>query len=239
MMQLFIGIFIVMQSLSLVATSEELFLRGNALYKERQFEQAFSSYEKISNKGPAVWYALGSCSYHLGNYKQALSFLTVAERGASWKLLKAIDYTKQDVAENLSEQEKKEASYGSLTFIQKLVAPISLLAFQILFLIFLVFGVLFIIFFKKKWRLLMVLYGSALLIIGLCMAIKYSTMIHQMGIIQETVVALYAGPDENYHTVGQLNQATTVIIYEIKNSWCKVQCEQLVGWVQCAALMII
>lgn len=49
------------------STSQELFLQGNEYYKQKEYAKALSHYEKIPNKGAAVWHNMGNSAYKNGN----------------------------------------------------------------------------------------------------------------------------------------------------------------------------
>jgi tetratricopeptide (TPR) repeat protein len=63
--------------------AEELFLRGNKYYAEKDYNNALETYDMIDQKGCAVLYNMGNCYYRQENYPYALVYWARAEIGAN------------------------------------------------------------------------------------------------------------------------------------------------------------
>ena len=60
-------------------TIKESFLQANVVYAQEEFKQALYVYQRIDNKGAAVWFNMGNCWYHLKQYVDALLLETCFE----------------------------------------------------------------------------------------------------------------------------------------------------------------
>jgi len=57
--------------------------------------------------------------------------------------------------------------------------------------------------------------------------------------IMKTSSAVYAGPHDRYHVVGNLFSTDELEIHEKRTGWCKVKHEQVYGWVPVRTLTTI
>ena len=80
-MLLFLGIILCGMSLR-AENFEEIFLRANEAYHEKEFQKALSLYDTIYPKSSVVYYNMGNCWYRLGNNLEALLCWRKAEHNA-------------------------------------------------------------------------------------------------------------------------------------------------------------
>lgn len=215
-------------SICLSATTQETFLRGNHLYKQKQFEQALTTYQEIKQKSSAVWYNIGNCYYCLKNYPQALWAWRKAQKTNSTS---SIYQKAQQQINNVAlllgvqDQEKKIAiqtwSQTSLGMLQ---------------LIFLISWVLFfslIIWYTycRKKKTLVLLAGLNMLCVGTILYTKYYQAQTVTAICTDQI-CLHAGPQVQYPIVGTLKKGSEVIIKEQQQTWCKVKQGSVIGWIE-------
>ena len=64
---------------------------------------------------------------------------------------------------------------------------------------------------------------------GIALATKYRQTL-QRGIVIGHSSELYPGPNEHFPLRGTLEPLTEVAIHEIKDGWCKIETNKLIGW---------
>ena len=221
---------IVMSGLNLYADAQaEQFYRANELFQEQKYKDARMEYEGLKTKGPVAWYNIGVCYGHEENPIESLVAFKRALKGADTKLLKEIfngidsarDYTFNSNPQRNKTMRKLHyyASYFSLFLLQ----------ISFLFLWFLLFLCWF---FKKKTS------RSLRIFLWLCVvwaasstaAVWWLQTRNYVIIMKES--NMYAGPNEEYHTVGKLEGGDQLILLDSKNSWYKVKNPSTVGWIK-------
>src|SRR5438309_468700 len=68
---------------TVAGTDEELFLRGNKYYAQKDYDNAIRSYDMMGRKGRAVLYNMGNAYFHTDDYAQALIYWSRAQIGAT------------------------------------------------------------------------------------------------------------------------------------------------------------
>ena len=204
----------------------EQFYRANKLFEEKQYKEARQEYEGLKTKGPLTWYNIGVCYGHEENAIESFVAFHKALKGADAKLLNEI-YEGIDNARDYLTHEKylvirKLHYYGSY---------FSLFWLQILFLFFW-FSLFFCWFYKKKTP------RSLRLILG-CLVIWSAVSLGAVWWVRSRnyVITLkedklYAGPNQEYHSVGDVKIAEQLTLLDFKNSWYKVKSSSAVGWVK-------
>ena len=218
---------IVMSGLNLYADAQaEQFYRANELFQEQKYKDARMEYEALNTKGPVAWYNIGVCySYEENNLESLVAFKR-ALKGADSTLLTEI-FKGIDKAQGHNHPQKDllmrklyyYASYFSLFLLQ----------ISFLFLWFLLFLCWF---FKKKTS------RSLRIFLWLCVvwaasstaAVWWLQTRNYVIIMKES--NMYAGPNEEYHTVGKLEGGDQLILLDSKNSWYKVKNPSTVGWIK-------
>src|SRR5579885_276405 len=201
------------------SSDQELFLRGNQFYEQKEYAQAFETYQKINKKGNAVWFNLGNCAFHLENYAHAFAYWKRARHYASVQELDAIAFNINVLETKLG----KETHVSKLTqIIERFSAYFSLGQAQFLFLLswFLLF-LLCIVYNQRKRYGILVPLSLLSVIMGGLVVVKYNTAMHHYGIVLNDKVTLYAGPNDQ------------------KEQWCKIEHQHMVGWVPADKLMLV
>lgn len=237
-------------SIPIVAASDSiLFQEANRLYTQNNYEQAVQEYQKITAKNSTIWYNIGNSYYKMGDLIRALAFWKRAYQGAP-------AHERMHINNNIAYVEKKlgiiKPSKTLLSHVEYVVAMIPIAALQVVMLLvwYLFFAMLLFPTAhsglqarnkwdqKKRYGILGTLLFFNLLFIGLLM-IKYSTIERQQAIVLQDAVTLVAGPHAHYQTVGTVKQLDQVIVREIKDQWCKVYHNDLIGWMPIDKLMIL
>lgn len=208
------------------------------LYKQKQFEQAYTTLNEINPKSATVWYNMGNCAYKKDEHDYALACWRCAHANAQGSLKNFIEY-------NIAVAQTKLNKKSEESFLEKILVlyrSIPLIIFQ---LIFLISWFLLLAFIKKnkhgtKYRSLF--FGLLLcvtIITGIGLVFKYRTINQRRGIVMKHTVSLFAGPDEQYHVLGSLNVASEVIVHEQRPSWCKVSTGHGSGWVVQDSIVVL
>ena len=214
---------------------EETFLQANRCYQNKKIEKALDLYNSIEHKGSATWHNMGNCAFKLNKYVDALVYWRRAQRNATTKELddirKNIDVVGQILGRSI-----EQSSFWN--FVDGILNRFSLFAFQLFFL-FAWFGLFVGFWFFKKKRFLLVILLPINLLFGTATVLKHRAQSNPPAIIKESSASLFAGPDKNYHVVGNLNLADEVRVVEQRQDWCKVKADCLVGWVLADKLEVV
>lgn len=215
---------------------QELFLRANKLYKEREYEKALQAYTSMPEKSSAVWYNSGNCLYHLGKYVDALVAFKRAQNGASKLQRKAIDYNIERTLDALGIPHLSVPYTQQIyAYFLRILATIPLLFLQLLFLFFLYATVVCLHYMdrSRKWlRVGGVLFLSSFtLLCGMALAVKYYDARYEHGIVIQKSGSIFVGPDKKYDVSGALMLGDELVILEKRTEWYKVKKGNLFGWV--------
>lgn len=216
--------------------SEESFLQANKFYRNREYKKAFDLYDSIERKGPAVWYDMGNCLFKMNEHLDALVCWKRAQNGASAFELNEIRKNISIVNEILGRT--KEQSFFNEVF-SEFINRFSLFVFQFTFLLFWFSLFIFVWFFKKIKKLILVILLPVNILFGLATFMKYKIGTYESAIIRKDLVSLFSGPDENYQIIGKVNFAHEVKILEKRDHWCKVKVDGLAGWILADKLEIV
>jgi len=219
-------------------TAQEIFLQANNYYDEKEFSQAVATYQKLETKDAGILYNLGNSYYMLEDYTNALVSWRQAECQAPSKMLASIEHNIAAAEEKLGITNTK--SYKEIFW--RVLASLSMMWLQILFL----FSWFALFLFIKKYNcgtkyirfsltLLLVLMVSC----GTILIMKYHSLAQHKGIVMKSNVSLFAGPDEQYHVLSPVDQASCVNIIEQRNAWYKIKYKNSTGWVTKDSLMVL
>jgi tetratricopeptide (TPR) repeat protein len=210
---------------------EELFLQAGHLYTAEKFQEAQDIYQKIEPKNAAVFYNLGNCAYKNKNNAHAYIFWKKASRAASAHLYDAI-------AHNIAacELPHKEQSYTIVHSTYRIMRNLSLGLLQALFLMMWYSLVLIGSALRRKWPILWGLLIVATITSGVVIMAKYAVDAKSYGLVCKETVAIYAGPNEHFHILGNLDYLAIVSLEQRSNEWYKVAHEGNVGWVCAGAI---
>jgi tetratricopeptide (TPR) repeat protein len=211
------------------ASAQELFLQANQSYAKKDYQHAADLYNKIPNKSAAIWYNLGNCAYKSGNDMQALLYWKRAQKMGNRSI-------KNYSLFNCAVIEKKLAIPESSNLIHK----VPILPLQVLF--FCTFSV-FLVINRKLWnaKRFGLLLTIALFVIGsgaLTFA-SYKSHTCQHALIMNDASTIYTGPDNQYHEIAQIPQASSVAIREKKDGWSKISWCGHTGWIENKNLELI
>lgn len=215
--------------------AQETFLRANKLYEEKEYIKALQEYQSIEKKGPAVYYNMGNCYYHIGNETQALICYKRAKKDAKNNLIDNCNYNIDLIAH------PGEVSHFSwfASLCNKQINRFSLLMIQLLFLI---LWLLFcwLLYTRKQFKNKLMVCGAFLFLVPLSFVLyeKYKSVCHLKGIVCfET--SLYAGPNTQYHVRQTLLAMQEVEIQQEKDKWFKIRYNKNVGWIPKDVITII
>lgn len=220
---------------------EEFFLRGNKQYAQKDYNNALSSYDMIGKKGRAVFYNMGNCYFHQGDYAQALVCWSRAENGATRQERIAIDHNKQHVLQLIGKQEQAVPWWYILfNFLRDIASVISLIILQFLFL---VCWYLFIFFSRKKElrtkKMILSCLSFFIIISGLMLEIHYTRQGVQSGIVVKKEAQLFVGPDKGLQALCLVAYANNVTVKEVRQGWYKIQYADMIGWIEADVVQII
>ncbi len=227
------------------ASDQELFLEANELYKQEKFEEACRRYQEIKNPSVAVWYNIGNCNFKLDKLGKALACWRRAE--LEWglfnrsELLNNIDCAKKKLYErrNAALPEHKRRPREELGWYKQLrmsagslirCTPLILLQLMVLALWMFLFISLRTFLRKKKHAMIVVLFGSLLLLASL-LAIKYGLVSRQYGLVVTPAAAMYSGHSDSYKKIGELVEGQEGFIVREEGSFYKIRFGDRLGWV--------
>jgi hypothetical protein len=227
--------------LSIVAgNDEELFLRGNNYYEQKEYDNAFRSYDLIGKKGCAVLYNMGNCLFHTGDYSHALVYWSRAEQGATPEMYYRIVQNKQLALKKIGAPVTPTIKNRIYGVVRATLPYVSLLFLQLFFLL--------------CWYLFICLSGGqrtgtkkiAASFLCLCMAVAsvglighYTQQDISSGIITKKNAVLFAGPDKGFHELSLLAYADSVVVKEAREGWYKIRYADMLGWVEADVVQII
>jgi hypothetical protein len=221
---------LLMNQFNLYADAQaEQFYRANELFQKKQYQEARQEYEGLKTKGPIAWYNIGVCYGHEENPIESLVAFKRALKGADTKLLKEIfngidsarDYTFNSNPPKNKTMRKLHyyGSYFNLFWLQLLF----LFSWFLLFLCW---------FYKKRTsRILRIFLGCCVIWSAFSTAAIWWLRSREYIIVMKKS-PLYAGPNEEYHVVGNLEDAEQLTLLDSEKSWYKVKSPSTVGWVK-------
>jgi|ERR1700733_9407796 len=220
-------------------TNQELLLQGNKYYMANSYDKALECYQKIGHKTPAVWYNMGNAELKKENVTTAILYWKRAQKDADWHLYQQCEQQCKHAYATLN-QKTTQAPEQLLSVCQRIILATPLLVIQILF--FLLFSIFLILNYywllhKKRIRFI----ACSVFLVGIIgitrciIAYKKGTF----GLIMNSDVVLYAGPNQQYHQKAVLPAGTSLRILQQKDDWAKVAWHTQSGWIMKTALAII
>ena len=219
---------------------EEFFLRGNKQYAQKNYDDAFNSYEMVSKKGSAVLYNMGNCCFHKGDYAQALVYWSRAESGATAQEYALILQNKEHVAHLLGEGSNASTQHKIGMFLQALLPYISLFLLQLMFL--LCWYLCLFVLRKKQAKLKRTIVSCvsiAMMFFGSLLHVHYLQQVKHEGIVVKKEAQLLVGPDKGFQALCPLVYAHNVAVKERREGWYKIQYADMIGWVEADVVQII
>ncbi len=212
-------------SITVPHNARELFMEGNKSYQAGNISHALQYYNKISDKGAAVWYNIGCCYAALQKYSEALIALKKALHCAPYSLRAQIIDHYNSVGTH-SGQAYKRTMHESIGYWLRYTPTLFMQIFYILLWL-LLWHFLFRATKRRFFVIGIIIVFNVLL--GICLFVKYrdSRYVHAFTVSD---VNLKVGPDEQYDVVGSLCKLEDVYILESKQTWSKVASHECTGW---------
>lgn len=230
--QFFFWFFFVQSMIVVGAQDVQFFEQGNKFFVAGRYQQACEAYNKIDNKGFAVWYNLALSYLHKHQQARAITCCKRAELQGNFAQLTQL-YDLYDYMHRQQDPDFVPGWYEQLAiFMKKCILSFSMLLLQLLML----FGLcMLIICVHKKWypknnkviAVLIFLYGMVV-----C-AWFYKTVIVQqkIAVVMHDQATVYAGPDVSFYSKGQLQHADVAVVLDAQNGYHRVRTQQTVGWI--------
>lgn len=209
-------------------SAEELFLRANKLYREKEWQQALAVYDGIAHKGAAVWYNMGHCHDALHD-----------EHNASVCWLRAVrDGTSAQRAAAIKQLENKNV--GNFSFETGITSFLPIGIFQLLCIIFLYALIAALCSQNKKKisTLISVFCLIGLTLSGTFLAISYREK-NQLYAITRGPTSLFIGPNARYSLCCSLDGVQCITVEHCLDEWYRVRSGKQSGWVASDAVTIV
>lgn len=221
-------------------SDEEFFLRGNKYYEQKDYDNAFRSYDMMSKKGRAVLYNMGNTCFYQGDYAQALVYWSRAEVGATSQEYNAIARNKAHVFSIMGKQEDQSLQYRLTKRLDEILPYVSLFFLQLFFLL---CWYIFALLMRNKQMKIKKMVLSALLffmvISGGVLGVHYTHHATQSGIVVKKEAQLFTAPDKNFHPLCPVVYAHDVVVKEKREGWYKIRYTDMIGWVEADVVQII
>lgn len=222
-----------------VSNSEEFFLRGNKYYEEKNYKKAFQAYTMIDKKGRAVLYNMGNCLFNQEDYIGALAYWSRAEMGARGQQCSDILHNKELALKKLGKQKEQSWWQKNSESIKIKLPYVSWLFLQILLL--LCWWILFWVVRKKQKRFRKSAQGIlcfCIMIVAIVLS-RYLEQQENLGIVIKKDAHIFAGPNKNFHVLSPIEYANYVHIKEAREGWYKIECAQMIGWIEDDVIQVI
>lgn len=225
------------------SNDSELFEKANKAYEARDYKLSLSLYKSIEKKDPSVWYNIGNTFYHLGEHVEA---------AIAWERARTISFYRDcdDCNDNISMIGKKihwpnEVHQPPRSFnrTKRFFAGHSFLLHQVLFLFvwyllfLLIFGNRFFSFKVKRYAVFSV--ACFVVFFGAGATLKHQSHTSYFAFVICKDVHLFAGPNNDYHIVGQINCAEKINVICEVNDWYKVKHKGKVGWMMSDSVELV
>ncbi len=239
---LFLIFFVSIFSAHAQSSEPSLFEQANLSYRAGKYEQALELYNKIPEKTAVLYYNMGNCAYKLKKTGYALLHWRRAER--DWGLCNRAELLDNILFLKLARINGEVHTHHFVMnkmaiWAYSLIKAMPVLFFQLIFLMLWLLLFLFIRpLYKKRYTVILALLTMCSVASGLLLAFKYNFMNRQYAVIVKDI-ALTSGPGENFTTLGQLAQATEVVVQKQSGTFYKVKHKLQSGWVSKDGLEII
>lgn len=228
-------------SVMCLATEQEAFLQGNKLYRAELYQEALNKYERVSCKGPAVWYNIGNCLYKLGIFSYALAAYKSAYIGATLLQRAAIDHNIGRVCVRMGIEKSELLNYRVQEEIVNKVSGVPFFIWQLLFILIL-FGAVHALKKRNESVHYKVLFVLMVVFIGMVISIlflHYTNIGKLSGIAVKPEVIVYAGPGTGYDIRAQVSMGSQMDIIVAKDDWYKIVFNGTKGWVNKNNLVVL
>lgn len=231
---------VLVSSAVFAGNDEELFLRGNKYYAQKDYDKAFHAYDMMSVKGRAVLYNMGNCLFYKEDYPRALVYWSRAQEGATSHEYNLIMRNKDYVLKKLGKQKEQSIWHSVKELSQLPILYISLFFLQLLFLICWWF---FIFVMRTKQTGIKKVVQSCVCffisISAMALGIHYMQQNTSQAIVVKKESTLFAGPDKSFHVLSPVMYADCATVKETREGWYKIQYADMIGWVEADVIQII
>ena len=214
---------------------QEIFLEGNKLYSEQEYEAALERYQSLAKKGPAVWYNLGNTWFRLGDYGRAIAAWGRAQRHAPKHLIKRAHHNRERAQQAAGIARRRGMAYVQ-EYLRYRLSFVSFLLLQYLLLLGWYFAFLFALLrLEYKNVILGLVMAFNVIMLGLiCFKCWDDTV--ERAVVLRRELPVRVGPGTEYHSHDTVTNARTVTILAGEGDWYKVRCNNIVGWVPADAV---
>lgn len=223
-----------------VAHQEELFLQGNKHYVQCEHEKALASYQLIERKGPAAWYNMGNCYYHLQQYPIAIACWKRAFKGASSAMLHAIDKNCATLYCKIGKEFAITKRHYLMRWFMQKVMNIPLLWWQLSLLCSLIILLLILpsLFIHARY------FSALALMIATCMftmsfVVRFVGESKKYAIVMHDKAPIRAGPAQDYAVIETSRVLDEFQVIAESDDWIKVSGGVKRGWMPVDAVEII
>jgi hypothetical protein len=212
-----------------ISGQEEIFLKANELYRQKQYMHAVVLYNSINNKGPAVWHNVGNCCWYVKQYKDAFIAYNKALKNASLADIHFLENKKKESYKHWTGHELIGKSWKERVVAQ--TALFTLLQWQIICIILWSIGIVSLYRWRnKKWyKKYVILCVFVLLGIFFIMRCAYTNDQLQGLIVTNT--KLFIAPRNDVYAIKELLPADRIVIINAHTEWVKVKAQGVVGWI--------
>lgn len=234
-------LFFVVSNVVFSQTSDELFTKANALYKDGKYKDAIELYQQIKDKGNVsseLYYNLGNAYYKLNkvastiyNYEKALK-LNPSNTDARNNLV----FAKRLTLDRIEALPKSAFQ----RFNEKILQKLSYNNWATLAILFSILGsVLFLLFYfaniSSKKRLFFIISMVSFLLLIVSLTITYQQYKQSKnnieGIIFTNEVSVQNEPTKNSDEAFTLHEGTKVLILDTVDNWKKIKlADGKIGW---------
>lgn len=238
MKKIFLIIALLVQTLS-AGPQEETFLRAAYHYRMQDYEKALELYQAIQPKRSSVWYNMGNCAYHRGDYVQACLWWEKSMGGANRALLTAIQHNLKHGLPLIGKDPDRGGLASSKQYVYTVLTKIHVGIVQVIFLLLWWLLLILIVLSKKLHRAALIALIVGVIISGGMVLLHYRIHQTNRAIVRDDAVVMRTGPDEHYHSIGNLECLDQVDICQAAGDWFKVSSNKGAGWVPAQKLELI
>ena len=207
-------------------SDEEMFLRGNQLYNQEKYDDALSTYQRISKKNNAVWYNIGNCFYLLHDYNNAYAFWRKAALSCSTAQYKSVMTNIATAEQRLG---KKRTVVDYLWYMIDGWQP---LIVQLIFLFFRC--ILFwrvATWYKQGRKIALIAFILCMSVSALALGLKYCHMQQRRAIVVLEQAPVFIGPNSEYQQLELFEKGAEVKVIGRREQWIKIKSNRLKGWI--------
>ena len=205
-------------------SNQEFFEQAATLFDRGLFDQARHVYEKISPKGPAVWFNMGVCCYQSNDHIQALTYWRRAQMDEHAEIYTLCDQWRA----RLPFQAQPPTSF--LHTVYKMSIMYAPLVWQIVFLILWTLCWAIGTFVQRYKRISLVFLCAPLWCMGLILMVHYNVIMNDPALVHNET-ALYIAPQDSFAGSIMIAKGSEIEIEEQQEGWYKIAYQSHRGWI--------